>query len=1077
MLTVHRAERTAVLADALADLLRTPLADPFAAEVVAVPAQGVERWLAQRLSTVLGAGAGGDGVCSGVVFPSPSRLVEDALAAAGGTAPRDEPWAAPLWPLLEVVDACVGEPWCAVLAQHVGAGEDGHRRGRRWSTAARLTALFGSYAAHRPQMLRDWAAGRDTDGTGELAPDLRWQAGAVAAAARAARAEPGGAARRAVRRAGRRPERAPLPERLSLFGPTRLRADQLEVLAALGRRPRRARLAAAPEPRAVGAAAREDRPCTGATTRRPRCRSTRCCAATRATSASCSCACPPHDDVHHPDVARPGDAARPPAGRPARGPRARPRRRGGRHRAGARLPRPGPAGGGAAGGAAAAVRGRRPTSSPATSWCCARTWRRSRRWCRPPSGSAPGLPHPGHALRVRLADRSLRATNPLLDTVARLLGLAGSRVTASAVLDLAASPAVRRRFALDDDDLERVRDWVARSGVRWGIDAEGRAPYGMSAVPQNTWRTGLDRLLLGVTTSEDEPVWLDRALPLDDVDSSDIDLAGRLAELLDRLEDVLGRLTGEQPASAWVAALADGLDALTEVAEADAWQLAQARRELAEAAAGSSVPVRLADVRAMLADRLRGRPTRAGFRTGSLTVCTLVPMRSVPHRVVVLLGLDDGVFPRTSGVDGDDVLARDPRLGERDVRSEDRQLLLDAVLSAGERLVVLHTGADPVSGAARPPAVPVGELLDVVEAMAPGGREAVVVRHPLQPYDRRDFRAPTPFSFDPVSLAGARRASAPRRAPAPDPPLPPLGGDVALDDLVAFVEHPVRGLPAAAAGADAARRGRRGRRRAAGRARRAAGVGRRRAHAGRGAGRHGPVRGPAGGVAARHAAAGAAGRPGAGEGAGPRRAARRGRRPGARRAGPHRRRAAAARRAGCCRARSTACAVAAVVSVAYSTLAAKHRARAWVLGLALAAAGEGDRAVTVGRRGNRARRSTLVAPPDALAALAALVDLRDRGLREPLPLAGKTSAAYAAARLGGNSPEQALESAGKEWVSDYGGEQEDRSHVHVWGDRAPLDALLEQVPRDGEAEPGEPTRFGSLACRLWAPVLDAEEVT
>ena len=100
----------------------------------------------------------------------------------------------------------------------------------------------------------------------------------------------------------------------------------------------------------------------------------------------------------------------------------------------------------------------------------------------------------------------------------------------------------------------------------------------------------------------------------------------------------------------------------------------------------------------------RCRPTRANFRTGSLTVCTMVPMRSVPHRVIALLGLDDGHFPRVAAVDGDDVLLRVPRVGERDRRSEDRQLLLDAVLAAGEHLLVLYPGADPLSGARRPPA-------------------------------------------------------------------------------------------------------------------------------------------------------------------------------------------------------------------------------------------------------------------------------------------------------------------------------------------------------------------------------------
>ncbi|TBR15178.1 MAG: exodeoxyribonuclease V subunit gamma, partial [Chitinophagaceae bacterium] len=253
---------------------------------------------------------------------------------------------------------------------------------------------------------------------------------------------------------------------------------------------------------------------------------------------------------------------------------------------------------------------------------------------------------------------------------------------------------------------------------------------------------------------------------------------------------------GAQPVSAWVAALSDALDLLTEVGDDDAWQLAQARRQLSEAAEhGADAVLRLADLRVLLAGRLAGRPTRANFRTGELTVCTMVPMRSVPHRVIALLGLDDGVFPRAGSVDGDDVLQRDPCLGERDVRSEDRQLLLDALMSAGDTLLLLYTGADPVTGATRPPAVPLGEVLDVVQQTA-GSLDGVLTRHPLQPFDGRSFDAAKPFSFDTAALAGARAAVQPR-TPAPpllDGPLAARPGDVALQDLIAFVVHPVKAL-------------------------------------------------------------------------------------------------------------------------------------------------------------------------------------------------------------------------------------------------------------------------------------------
>jgi exodeoxyribonuclease V gamma subunit len=131
--------------------------------------------------------------------------------------------------------------------------------------------------------------------------------------------------------------------------------------------------------------------------------------------------------------------------------------------------------------------------------------------------------------------------------------------------------------------------------------------------------------------------------------------------------------------------------------------------------------------------------------------------------------------------------------GERDIRSEDRQLLLDALMAAGETFVVCYTGANEHTGAKRPPSVPLGELIDAVRLTAEGAD--VVRQHPLQTYDPENLTAPAPFSFDRAALAGARAASGPRRAPAPFVPeaLPaPPRGDVSLADLKRFFSHPVR---------------------------------------------------------------------------------------------------------------------------------------------------------------------------------------------------------------------------------------------------------------------------------------------
>jgi exodeoxyribonuclease V gamma subunit len=186
-LYLHRAERADRLVTALGDLLSNPLPDAFATEIISVPTRGVERWLSQGLALRLGAAPGrSDGVCVGVAFPSPRRLVARALA--GSVDEEDiDPWQPhrAVWPLLRVIDGCRGEQWAAVLWHHLGGRSNELdpvelgplRAGRRWSIARHLAGIFAMYAATRPTMIDAWSEGRDVDAAGSpLPPDRAWQA-------------------------------------------------------------------------------------------------------------------------------------------------------------------------------------------------------------------------------------------------------------------------------------------------------------------------------------------------------------------------------------------------------------------------------------------------------------------------------------------------------------------------------------------------------------------------------------------------------------------------------------------------------------------------------------------------------------------------------------------------------------------------------------------------------------------------------------------------------------------------------------------------------------------------------------
>ncbi|MBO0769016.1 MAG: exodeoxyribonuclease V subunit gamma, partial [Solirubrobacterales bacterium] len=410
-------------------------------------------------------------------------------------------------------------------------------------------------------------------------------------------------------------------------------------------------------------------------------------------------------------------------------------------------------------------------------------------------------------LPLSLADRSPRQTNPLLAVAARLMELAGGRLTVSEVLDLIDMTAVRLRFGFSDDDLTQIRGWANDAQIHWGIDDQHRSRWKLEGIPAGTWRQGLSRLLLATALPAGGTELYGGTLGAADIDSSDIELAGSLAELVDRLDAAVSRLTAPAPLAEWIGALGDAVDSLAAAQAEQAWQRAELGRLLddllSDAGLASDVELTLADVRTLLTHALAGRPTRANFRSGRLTVCTMHPMRSIPHRVICLLGMDDHAYPRRSPQDGDDALMEDPHVGDRDPRAEDRQLLLDALMAAEDALIITYSGNDERTNAPLPPAVPIGELLDAVDATAIDARTQVLVRHPLQPFDPKNFSAGalTPdgsWSFDPLALTGAKALLNAERTPAeqkflPEPLLPPAPeASIALEDLIGFVERPAR---------------------------------------------------------------------------------------------------------------------------------------------------------------------------------------------------------------------------------------------------------------------------------------------
>jgi exodeoxyribonuclease V gamma subunit len=802
-LGVTRADRGDLLADALAGRLADPLPDPLQAELVVVHSRGVERWLSQRLSGVLGVAQGGDGICANVRFPFPREVVHRAIRGAGADDPDASPWAPDrlVWPLLELVASGGVGAWGAPLLARLDADPQG-----RLSTLRAVADALDRLAVHRPDVVLDWLDGRDVAPSGGALPDgAAWQPPLL----RALRDHVGRPTlpELVVRAVADMAGPGDLPPRLSLFGFTALPAAHLAVLVALSR------VADVDLYLLHPSAALWDR-----------------WAGLRGGL----------DDRGLPVLPARGTAELPP-------PAGRLLRSWGRDAVEMQVVVQTLA----PGTAVRAVRGGPP---PAT--LLGRLQDAVRRDADIPAGTAPvdatvqvhachgrarqvqvlrdellrllaadptlrprdvvvmcpdveayaPLVHAHLAvppddpdgrpdLRVRLADRALRQVNPVLRAVDDLLDLAAGRLTATRLLDLAGSAPVRTRFAFDDEDLDVLGRTVVDAGIRWGLDQADRRRDGVSH-PDGTVLRGTTRALLGVAMADEDDRTVSGVTPLGSVDPSAVPALGRFAELVSRLGAALADLRRDQPVEGWVDAISRAADRLLRAPDDQPWQrtqLADVLEDVLAAARGGgaapSTPITLHEVRGLLADRLRGRPTFADHRTGDLTVCTLVPMRSVPHRVVCLLGMDDEDFPRRPLAPADDLVGAQPRVGDRDRRSEDRQLLLDALMAAGDHLLITHTGVDERSGRPQAPCVPVAELLRVVDA-ATGRPGAVVTTHPLHPHDPAAF-APSRPGFDPQAHAGAAALRRPPRPAAPPAPLAVAPPDVvALDDLLLAVRDP-----------------------------------------------------------------------------------------------------------------------------------------------------------------------------------------------------------------------------------------------------------------------------------------------
>ncbi len=362
-----------------------------------------------------------------------------------------------------------------------------------------------------------------------------------------------------------------------------------------------------------------------------------------------------------------------------------------------------------------------------------------------------------YSIPFSISDRNLRKESNTVDTFLAILELPSGRFGVNQVLDILESLPLRRKFGFSDLDMQHVKRWVERSYIRWGIDKEHRKEMGSPEFSENTWKTGLERLLLGYAMVGQDKTFKG-ILPYDDMEGGEVETLGNLSEFLAKLVCHVDSLKKKRTLKQWEENLENLVNSFfieNEESEKDFRFIQKALYDLSKSQeiSGFDGEIDLATIKAYIEIRCKKEISGFGFITGKVTFCAMLPMRSVPFKVICLMGMNGDAFPRKSTSQGFNLITKKPRKGDRSIGKEDRYIFLETIISAREILYISFVGQSIMDNSPSPPSVLVTELLDYIEhgfELPSGGpiHSHMIRKHRLQPFNPEYFKGAGPlFSY------------------------------------------------------------------------------------------------------------------------------------------------------------------------------------------------------------------------------------------------------------------------------------------------------------------------------------------
>jgi len=359
-----------------------------------------------------------------------------------------------------------------------------------------------------------------------------------------------------------------------------------------------------------------------------------------------------------------------------------------------------------------------------------------------------------------LADQSISEQNKLLQLFLRFINLTQSRLSWQSCFELLEEPIIYQSFNLSEADLALISHWISETGIRWGADQNHRKSLGLPAFKENTWEAGFEQLLMGLAVSDNQQFYQD-ILPFSEIEGQQSQVLAHFYYFFQFINQARQNLSKPVTLKEWHKKIQYYINALFSAETIDQNhknQLNQLISELEDFYTLNQGIFSLDIVLAWLQQKADSEKTPQGLLRGQITFCNLLPMRAIPFKVIAILGLNEGDFPKVEQFSAFDLMQQDFRKGDRSRLNDERYQFLEILLSSRETLLLSYIGQSIKTNESQAPSVAISELLDYLNIHYKILPEKIIVQHPLQAFNHRYFNRSSPlFSYSKLALETAKQ--------------------------------------------------------------------------------------------------------------------------------------------------------------------------------------------------------------------------------------------------------------------------------------------------------------------------------